>query len=140
MGFSKKNVLSVIHVPLRFIHQHENTETGAVFSEDHDVEHIFKMPSAHQRSRYQRENVKVKGKKMIYSGPEASWNLFQACIRRVEGYDDLPSDAQTRASIVEYFNDDIIRHHAEEAADELIRLLESEDMQLEKKSGPSSGA
>ena len=141
MGFSKKNILPTIRIPLRFHHQFEDSETGETYASSVDVVHIFAMPTTHQRSRYQRENVKVKGKKMIYSGPEASWNLFQGCIRAVEGYeDDLPREGQTRTSIIEYFNDEIIRHHAEGAADELMRILESEDMQLEKKSGPSSGA
>ena len=140
MGFSKKRALTTVRIPMRFNHEFEDTSTGEIIAEEVEVVHNYSLPTVKQRERYRRESVIVKGKKLRYGGANASWNLFQAIILSVEGYDDMPAEEQNKATLCQYFNDEITRLHVESGIEILMSRLESDEVEYEKKSVPSSGA
>ena len=133
MGFSKKNALTTVRVPMSFLHEMKNSETGAVETEEVDVAHIFRLPTTKDRENYQQQVVSVKGRKMKHRSMQASWNLFARTILHVEGYDDLPTkEKQTKKELLKYFSDDIGRIHADEAVMRLLERISSEDSDWEK--------
>ena len=141
MGFKKKKFTTTIHIPMSFLHQFLNDAGDVVEEESVEVTHIFRTPTSKHMERYRREVVKVKGTRMQHGGTKALWNLFCGTIIRVEGYDDLSAeDQQDRGNIVQYFNDDLVRHHAENGVELLLERLQSDEAGFEKKFGPSSGA
>ena len=133
MGFSKKKAASTIQIPMTFQHQFVDSDGELIGEEDVKVIHHFRPPGSRQMERYRGEVVRVKGRKMRHEGTKALWNLFCGTIVRVEGYDDLPAEDQTKGNIVQYFNDDVVRHHAENGVELLLERLQSEDADLEKK-------
>ena len=134
MGFKKENAIREIRVALAY--ETRNHDTG--LNETSDVEHIFNFPTTKQREIYQQKSVKWKGRKAKTTGSEASWYLWNACIIRVNGYDDLPADTE-RGGLITYFkDDDVCRLHVEDAVSSLWELIGAEDGDFTKKSEPSS--
>ena len=135
MGFKKENAIREIRVPLAY--EIINHDTG--ITETADVEHVFNFPTTAQRETYQQKSVRWKGRKAKTSGIEAAWYLWCACILRVNGYDDLPEDAN-RENLLTYFKDDnVCRLHVEDAINNMWEIISAEEGDFTKKSEPSSG-
>jgi hypothetical protein len=138
MGFKKANVAQFIRVG--FIVNTLNKDTVPPTLTTEEVYHTFSYPTAADRQTFQRNSVKVKGRKLSTQTSEAAFILWQSCIQFVEGYDDLPSkEEQQKPLLVNYFSDDIGRLHVDEAIERLMSTIGAEDIDVEKKSVPSSG-
>jgi hypothetical protein len=130
MGFKKPTIAqSLVTVPM----------SVPTFSDDPadrvDVAHVFTIPSAKVREEYQRQLVKIKGRKVQGGNTsDASWYLWIHCVDHVIGYDDLPEGENWK----EYFNDAIGRIHVDNAVTRLMDYLTGDEVDSEKKSEPSS--
>ena len=134
MGFKKANAIREIRIPLAYEIRNIDAET----IETADVEHVLSFPTTKQREVYQQKGVKWKGRKAKTVASEAAWYLWNACIIRVSGYDDLPSESD-RGELISYFkDDDVCRLHVEDAVNTLWEAISAEEGDFVKKSGPSS--
>ena len=134
MGFKKDNAIREIRVPLAY--EIRNHDTGT--NETVDVEHVFSFPTTQQRELYQQKGVRWKGRKAKTTASEASWYLWNACIMRVHGYDDLTENSDKNTLIKYFKDDDVCRLHVEDAVNTLWETISAEDGEFAKKSEPSS--
>ncbi len=132
-GFSVKTTVETIVVPLEVNTFDEDTgEHGIV-----RVEHVFKFPSPTVREQYQQRVVTVKGKKVKHHGTaEANWWLWLQCILTVKNYEDLELDKEGKWK--EVFAGQILRIHAEKAAEMLLNEIDADEGEAEKKLERSS--
>jgi hypothetical protein len=131
MGFSTKTVgkETIISVPLS-VNTFNNDTQGQ--PETVDVVHNFTIPNTFTREKHQQMLIKVHGKNVKAQGTlNANFWLWKTCMKSVEGYDDLPI---AHEEIVQLFeNSDILRIHAERAAEALMNYIDASEGDITKK-------
>jgi hypothetical protein len=133
-GFRKSKAFDEIRVPMIVRAPSEDEKTLV----NVEVAHIFKIPPSSVREEYHRMLVKIKNRKLAQGNKStASWYLWDECILRVEGYDDLGS-IDTEGRWKDYFRDRLLRIHIDNAVDMLMGTLNSDEVEEEKNSEPSS--
>lgn len=124
MGFSKQKVATTVSVSFTvniFAEDGEHLDTA-------DVVHQFRRPTIKERELYRQMAHSFQGGKPKLRLTKANLALWDSCIEKVEGYDDLPE-----GDWKSYFlNDDIGREHADAAARILLDKITETEVELEK--------
>src|SRR3990167_6089978 len=106
MGFSKTQVSPEITVNFSVeIVRDNNIEDRAT------VTHVFRRPTIQEREEYRASIHKWNGGKPQLRLTKANIMLWEKCISRVNGYDDIVGDFKTY-----FLSDDIGQAHADAAA------------------------
>jgi hypothetical protein len=126
MGFKKANLETIaINMNVKTVDEKDNMLMDVM------VTHVFALPSPAERERWNKEVVQQKGRKIEASKKStANWNLWLACVKSVEGYDDLDT---TKQDWKKYFADNIGRIHVDNAVDILMEMITSDQAGQEKK-------
>jgi hypothetical protein len=126
MGFSKKNVQQEIAVAFTVRVENEQLQV----EDQVDVVHVFKRPTIKERELYRQMAHSFQGGKPQLRLTKANLKLWDACIVRVQGYDDLPE-----GDFKPYFlTDDIGKEHADAAVRILLDRISEAETELEKNS------
>jgi hypothetical protein len=125
MGFSKSKVQT--EIPINFS---VDVVADGVELDRATVTHVFRRPTIKEREFYRQVAHRWEGGKPKLRLTKANLSLWETCILRVEGYDDLP-----KADFKNYFlSDDIGQAHADAAARILMEKIAEVEESLEKNS------
>lgn len=120
MGFSKAHVPQEIAIVF-VVHQ--------AGMDDVELKHVFRRPTMRERERYRKLSARFEKGQLKPDFTAANAYIWNACIKSVDGYDDLPlGDFRT------YFEDDLGAEHRDAAARQLLDYITEEEAELGKKS------
>ena len=125
MGFKKSAVPSTVRVAFTVELEVEGKDL-----ERAEVVHVFNRPTVQQREKHKQIMSYFEGGKFKPRVTAANAWLWDQCIQKVEGYDDLPT-----GDFREYFSDDIGREHKSAATGLLLEHLNENESDLAKKLG-----
>lgn len=130
MGFSKNKVAQ--EIPVSFTVRVLDERTGLQVESECAVTHIFRRPTIKERELYRQMASSFEKGKAKLRVTKANLALWDTCILRVEGYDDLPADGNFKSYFLE---DDLIgKAHADAAASLLLNQIAETEVEQEKNS------